>query len=40
MLIRAWAFLGVISAVLVLSGFFLVLYRAGWRPGDATRAGT
>jgi calcium-translocating P-type ATPase len=40
MLIRAWAFLGVISAVLVLFGYFLVLYRAGWRPGDATGVGT
>ena len=40
MLFRAWAFLGVISAVLVLAGFFLVLYRAGWRPGDATGSGS
>jgi calcium-translocating P-type ATPase len=40
MLIRAWAFLGTISALLVLGGFFLVLYRAGWRPGDATGSGT
>jgi calcium-translocating P-type ATPase len=40
LLIRAWAFLGLISAGLVLSGFFLVLWRAGWRPGDATGSGT
>jgi calcium-translocating P-type ATPase len=35
MLVRAWCFLGGISAALVLGGFFLVLLRAGWRPGDA-----
>ena len=40
LLVRAWAFLGLISAALVLSGFFLVLWRAGWRPGDATGTGT
>ena len=40
LLVRAWAFLGTISAALVLGGFFLVLVRAGWRPGDATTAGT
>jgi magnesium-transporting ATPase (P-type) len=40
MLFRAWAFLGVISAALVLSGFLLVLYQAGWRPGAATGPGS
>jgi magnesium-transporting ATPase (P-type) len=35
MLVRAWAVLGGVSAVLVMSAFFLVLLRAGWRPGDA-----
>ena len=40
LLVRAWAFLGVISGVLVLAGFFAVLWAAGWRPGDATGAGT
>jgi magnesium-transporting ATPase (P-type) len=40
MLVRAWGFLGGISAALVLGGFFLVLVRAGWRPGDPTGAGT
>jgi magnesium-transporting ATPase (P-type) len=37
---RAWLFLGLISAVLVMSVFFYVLLRAGWRPGDPTGAGT
>ena len=37
---RAWIFLGLIEAVLVLSGFFYVLLDAGWRPGDDTGAGT
>ena len=30
LLLRAWGFLGVISAVLVLGGFFLVLHEGGW----------
>jgi calcium-translocating P-type ATPase len=40
MLIRAWVFLGGISAALVMSGFFYVLLRAGWSPGDETGAGS
>ena len=40
MLVRAWAFLGGVSAVLVLGGFFLVLLRTGWSPGDAVGAGS
>jgi magnesium-transporting ATPase (P-type) len=40
MLLRAWAFLGAISAVLVMSGFLLVLHRAGWHPGDPTGPGS
>jgi calcium-translocating P-type ATPase len=40
MLLRAWAFLGVISAVLVMGGFLLVLHRAGWHPGAPTGVGT
>jgi magnesium-transporting ATPase (P-type) len=36
LLFRAWAFLGVISAVLVIGGFLLVLHHGGWQPGDAT----
>ncbi|SPM34373.1 Magnesium-transporting ATPase (P-type) [Mycobacterium rhizamassiliense] len=39
LLLRAWAFLGVISAVLVMGGFLLVLYQAGWHPGDPTGVG-
>ncbi|WP_231921391.1 cation-translocating P-type ATPase [Micromonospora auratinigra] len=39
LLARAWGFLGLISAVLVLAGFFVVLLRAGWRPGAPTGAG-
>jgi len=35
MLVRAWLFLGGISALLVLGGFFYVLLGAGWSPGDA-----
>jgi calcium-translocating P-type ATPase len=40
MLIRAWLFLGGISALLVMAGFFYVLLGAGWSPGDATGKGT
>ncbi|HSP72612.1 MAG TPA: HAD-IC family P-type ATPase, partial [Gaiellaceae bacterium] len=40
MLVRAWVFLGLIEAALVLGGFFFVLLRAGWGWGDATGAGT
>ncbi|MFB9831375.1 cation-translocating P-type ATPase [Actinoallomurus acaciae] len=36
MLARAWAFLGPLSAVLVMGVFFYVLLRAGWRPGERT----
>ncbi|WP_205718590.1 cation-transporting P-type ATPase [Actinomadura sp. WMMA1423] len=39
MLVRAWGYLGLVSAVLVMSVFFYTLWRAGWRPGDATGAG-
>jgi calcium-translocating P-type ATPase len=39
MLFRAWVFLGLIEAALVLGGFFFVLLRAGWRPGDAVGTG-
>ncbi|OXM50395.1 cation-translocating P-type ATPase [Amycolatopsis alba] len=34
MLGRAWGLLGGVSAVLVLSGFFLTLTDGGWSPGD------
>ncbi len=40
MLARSWGFLGVISAALVMAGFLVTLLRAGWRPGDATGAGS
>lgn len=39
MLARAWGLLGAVSAALVLGGFFLVLLRAGWSPGDPTGTG-
>jgi magnesium-transporting ATPase (P-type) len=39
MLTRAWLFLGLIEAALVLAGFFAVLLRAGWSPGDDVSAG-
>lgn len=40
MLLRAWLFLGVIAAVLAMAGFFFVLLRGGWHPGDPTGPGT
>jgi len=40
MLARAWGFLGVISATLVMAGFFLALRHAGWHPGAPTGPGT
>jgi magnesium-transporting ATPase (P-type) len=39
MLLRAWLFLGLIAAVLEMGGFFFVLTRAGWSPGDPTGDG-
>jgi calcium-translocating P-type ATPase len=39
MLLRAWLFLGVLSAALALTGFFVVLARAGWHPGDPVGRG-
>lgn len=39
MLVRAWAFLGLISAALVLGAFVVVLLSAGWSPGDPTGEG-
>jgi len=39
MLLRAWLFLGVISAALAMAGFFYVLLGAGWQPGDPTGEG-
>ena len=39
MLVRAWLFVGMISAVLEMSGFFYVLLNAGWSPGDPVGVG-
>jgi magnesium-transporting ATPase (P-type) len=39
MLTRAWVFLGLIEAALVLGGFFAVLLRDGWSPGDDVSEG-
>jgi calcium-translocating P-type ATPase len=39
MLVRAWLFLGILSAGLALAGFFFVLTRAGWHPGDPIARG-
>jgi len=40
MLARSWGFLGLMSATLVMAGFFLTLRHAGWHPGAATGQGT
>ena len=40
MLMRAWLFLGVISAALAMGAFFYVLLRAGWSPGDSVSEGS
>ena len=40
LLFRAWVFLGLIEAALVLAGFFFVLLQAGWSPGDDVGAGS
>jgi calcium-translocating P-type ATPase len=40
MLVRAWLFLGVISAALAMGAFFYVLLRAGWSPGDSVSEGS
>jgi magnesium-transporting ATPase (P-type) len=40
MLLRAWLFLGLICAVLEMAGFFYVLVKGGWSPGDPTGEGT
>jgi calcium-translocating P-type ATPase len=36
MLLRAWVWLGLLEAALVVGGFLFVLLRAGWSPGDPT----
>jgi calcium-translocating P-type ATPase len=40
LLARAWGFLGLISAALVLAGFFIVLHNGGWHLHAATASGT
>jgi calcium-translocating P-type ATPase len=40
MLVRAWVWLGVVEAVLVMSGFFYVLLAAGWTPGAPVGPGS
>jgi magnesium-transporting ATPase (P-type) len=40
LLVRAWLFLGMISAALVMAGFLYVLLSAGWSPGDPVGEGT
>ena len=39
LLVRAWGFVGGVETMLVLAGFFLVLLRAGWQPGDPVAPG-
>jgi calcium-translocating P-type ATPase len=39
MLVRAWLFLGLIVAALQMAGFFYVLTRSGWSPGDPVGVG-
>ena len=39
MLARSWGFLGIISAALVLGGYFLVLHQAGWHLHSPTGVG-
>jgi calcium-translocating P-type ATPase len=39
LLFRAWGFMGVMSAALVMGGFFFVLLRAGWHTDDAVGLG-
>ncbi|OLZ62758.1 magnesium-transporting ATPase [Streptomyces amritsarensis] len=40
MLVRSWGWLGTVSAILVMTAFFYVLWQAGWHPGDPTGPGT
>ncbi|HEV7204174.1 MAG TPA: cation-transporting P-type ATPase [Jatrophihabitans sp.] len=40
MLLRAWGVMGLVSAGLVLAGFFAVLIGGGWHPSDPTGAGS
>jgi calcium-translocating P-type ATPase len=38
-LLRAWVYLGLVEAALVMAGFFYVLWRAGWTSGADVSSG-
>jgi calcium-translocating P-type ATPase len=40
LLLRAWALLGTVSALLVTAGYFWTLCRSGWHPGAAVAGNT
>jgi len=40
LLARSWGFLGLISATLIMAGFFLTLRHGGWYPGAPTGPGS
>ncbi|HJX48895.1 MAG TPA: cation-transporting P-type ATPase [Gaiellaceae bacterium] len=40
LIVRAWLFLGLVEAALVMTGYLVVLIRAGWTPGADVSAGT
>ena len=40
MLVRAWVWLGLVEAALVLAAFFVVLLDGGWSPGDPVGVGS
>ena len=40
MLVRAWVWLGLVEAALVLAAFFVVLTEGGWSPGDPVGVGS
>jgi magnesium-transporting ATPase (P-type) len=40
LLVRAWIYLGLVEAALVLAGYFFVLLGNGWSPGDDVSAGS
>jgi calcium-translocating P-type ATPase len=40
LLVRAWLYLGLVEAALVLAGFFFVLLRAGWERGAEVGTGS
>ncbi len=40
LLVRAWIYLGLVEAALVLAGYFFVLLGNGWSPGDDVSEGS